>query len=114
MASCIGGRTHLVRFILAHHTPGASLLVAQHQAAQWHSTTAGSDVAMYWSCTNAGACLASDLSMQSMPANSIVSFSADLDGLLGAGFPLGQVTELCALRALLKDSNKPSNAASHL
>ena len=35
--------------------------------------------------------------MRSTPENSIVSFSADLDRLLGVGFPLGQVTELCAL-----------------
>ena len=45
----------------------------------------------------AGVCLASELPMQSTPENSIVSFSADLDRLLGVGFPLGQVTELCAL-----------------
>ena len=49
----------------------------------------------------AGACLASELPMQSVPANSIVSFSADLDRLFGFGFPLGQVTELCALRTSL-------------
>jgi len=45
----------------------------------------------------AATCMASELPMQSTPENSIVSFSADLDRLLGVGFPLGQVTELCAL-----------------
>lgn len=54
--------------------------------------------------------MASELPMQSTPENSIVSFSADLDRLLGVGFPLGQVTELCALH--FRMANSPRSTRS--
>ena len=39
---------------------------------------------------------ASQLAASEAAVSCVVSFCAQLDGLLGGGFPTGQVTELCA------------------
>ena len=99
--SCTGGRTPQARCLAPCALRGPPALPASSagNASSKHATDA-CRVRGEHLCNAAGACLASELPMQSVPSNSIVSFSADMDRLFGFGFPLGQVTELCALQCL--------------